>query len=757
MDRKTSKSRPLASITLLVIFMVISLVVPTQIPSVHGAGNMYVDPHNQPVQPKDIVLTYTVKVSGMDSFNGWKIIVKVDQTVLNPKSVSIANSILTGTTEFVNCVNAGANVPTGQPGNLGCDINDFPGTIHSEVVGGRTANGASGLLFTMTFTVVGGTFAPIHISTDCLANTTADCLVHSTIDGEYGTAPGLYPVAQFDWTPPVPREGDKITFNATASRDTNPGLLSHSTGTITFHIVQSAQDFIIAPSSPVTINTIVNSAATQTVTITSTGGYNNVIALTETPAAGIACQLSPTTITGSGSSTLSCSASGVGDYQVTVKGQSGTLIHSTAPITFHVTASPTPDFTISPTTPVSVSTSPGTAGTQTITVTAINGFTSPVSLTATNPSSGLTCQPLPSVTGSGTSTLSCTASSAGDYTVTVTGSSGSLSHQTALITIVVTSSNQADFHIIPSGNTVVNGLTGVVATQIITLAGIGRLNGTINLAVATLPSGLTCQPLYSVTLPRDGTSTLSCSTLTPGDYSLTVTATISGIVSYTWHFGDTTADETTTNPYIDHLYTTGGGITSLIGNFTVILSVSNKFGLRNSVTHVVPVSKKPGHDLSIDNIFSPETDSVSLGTVIHLQVRTKNNGTFVEKGYNLTVIFPNKRFTVNYTGLLAGSDSKLDTFPWPTAGMIPGSYEIAAFVAPVRNATTGAILETNLINNNQTHIIRLYTPLSTSTLSLSMVQSFGVVTVVIAGAVAAWKIVTGRVRRERIRRFEALP
>src|SRR5207302_10191364 len=110
--------------------------------------------------------------------------------------------------------------------------------------------------------------------------------------------------------------------------------------------------------------------------------------------------LIPTNVAGSDNSTLSCSGS-VGSYIVTVTGTSSSLSHS-ATITVTVQ-----DFAISAG-PTSVTVLAGVSGTSTITVTALQGFSGIINLTAgVAPSTGLTCTLTPtSVTSSGTSTLS---------------------------------------------------------------------------------------------------------------------------------------------------------------------------------------------------------------------------------------------------------------------------------------------------------------------------------------------------------------
>jgi hypothetical protein len=99
-----------------------------------------------------------------------------------------------------------------------------------------------------------------------------------------------------------------------------------------------------------------------------------------------------------------------------------------------------PDFTISAS-PAIVTVVTGTAGTSTITVTALNGFNSPVNLGVTTNSTNLTCTLSPTTLtgGSGASTLTCTGSVAGNYLATVTGATETISHSTT-VTFTVSSS-----------------------------------------------------------------------------------------------------------------------------------------------------------------------------------------------------------------------------------------------------------------------------------------------------------------------------
>jgi hypothetical protein len=159
-----------------------------------------------------------------------------------------------------------------------------------------------------------------------------------------------------------------------------------------------------------------------------------MVTLTVSPSAGLTATLGKSTLdltTGFDSTTLTLSASAVGTYTVTVTGMSGTLSHTTAIITLVVT---TPDFTItaSPTLIQNVAQNGGMA-TSTITIAPLGGFNGVVNLAATVNATGLTA----SLSPTSTSILTVTGQTAGSYLVTVTGTSGTITHS-ATVTVTVT-------------------------------------------------------------------------------------------------------------------------------------------------------------------------------------------------------------------------------------------------------------------------------------------------------------------------------
>jgi hypothetical protein len=196
----------------------------------------------------------------------------------------------------------------------------------------------------------------------------------------------------------------------------------------------------------------------------------------------------------------------------------------------------TPDFTIGAA-PSSLTITQGSNGTSTITITSLNGFNSATTLSATGLPSGVTAafstNPVtPPANGSGTSTLTLTASSSattGAATVTITGVSGSTTHSTT-IALTVNAAATPNFTIAasPSSLTVTQGGNGA---STITITSQNSFNSATTLSATGLPSGVTAAfSTNPVTPPANGsaTSTLTLTasaTATTGAATVTVTGT----------------------------------------------------------------------------------------------------------------------------------------------------------------------------------------------------------------------------------------
>src|SRR5205807_1582019 len=136
-------------------------------------------------------------------------------------------------------------------------------------------------------------------------------------------------------------------------------------------------DFTITTSTTsVTVN--VGATSTVTITVAPINGFTGTVTLTTNPSAGLTATVSPGSISGgSGTAILSVSSNSAGNYTVFVNGTSGPDSHNTQMIMVQVV-----DFQISATTPVN--TTPNVAGSSTVTIKAINGFTGTVSLTSSD-------------------------------------------------------------------------------------------------------------------------------------------------------------------------------------------------------------------------------------------------------------------------------------------------------------------------------------------------------------------------------------
>lgn len=190
----------------------------------------------------------------------------------------------------------------------------------------------------------------------------------------------------------------------------------------------------VSPTSQ-TLPSTGGTTGTYTITETATGGFSGTVAYTIT---GLPMGASAT-LTGSNTFTVTAASVAVGTYSFTITGTSTSpsLAHSiTATL---VVSGPNPDFTISAS-PSSQTITRGSSNTYTVTVTKVNGFNGTVNFSVNGTSSRVSARFSPSsVTGAGTSTMTVTVNrraSTGTSTLTIKGTSGSLSHSTP-VTLVI--------------------------------------------------------------------------------------------------------------------------------------------------------------------------------------------------------------------------------------------------------------------------------------------------------------------------------
>src|SRR5207249_598361 len=238
------------------------------------------------------------------------------------------------------------------------------------------------------------------------------------------------------------------------------------------------------------ITTLANVTGTSTVTVAPINGFTGTITFSAgTVPAGCTASFAIAVLS------VTC-GTGVAPFSVTVTGASSGLSRTT---TVSVTVQ---DFSLSAPAITTVAT---VAGTSTVTVTPINGFTGTVSFSAGTVPAGCSA----SFTGAVLS-VTC-ATGVAPFSVTITGTSGALSRTTTVLVTV------QDFALMANPGSLRIGWS-VTRTSTITVNNINGFSGTVALALtATVPTGCTvtlsgsvvsvnCSPVATFTVTVTGTS-----------------------------------------------------------------------------------------------------------------------------------------------------------------------------------------------------------------------------------------------------------
>ena len=329
-----------------------------------------------------------------------------------------------------------------------------------------------------------------------------------------------------------------LTASATAATTTNPVAVT-ITGTSGALTATTAVALTVTPPpsfslSPTTASVSVGqgSNVTDTITVNAQNGFTGSVTLgagglpagvTAAFATNPATNTSVVTFTASGTATVG------GPVTVTINGTSGSL---TASSTISLTVNLAPSFAIAPATGT-LTVVQGNNATDTITVTPSNGFTGGVTLSASGLPSGVTASfsPNPTTTNSSVLTLaaSSTATTGGPLTVTITGTSGTL---TATSTVALTVHVTPGFTLSPSPASVTV-IQGNTASSTLTVTGVGGFASGVTLAVSGLPSGVTAlfatnpatsSSVVTLTASSSATATTSPVTVTIAGTAGTLTA-----------------------------------------------------------------------------------------------------------------------------------------------------------------------------------------------------------------------------------------
>ncbi|MGO9588892.1 MAG: beta strand repeat-containing protein [Candidatus Acidiferrales bacterium] len=333
-----------------------------------------------------------------------------------------------------------------------------------------------------------------------------------------------------------------LAQNATVAGDFNgDGMLDFASpnGTGVYIQLELPGDFTGYPS-PWSRTVVAGANAGYTLIIEPLNGYlGNVTITTGALPTGVTAVFQPTNMisnsNGSVSLTLVTDPTTLpGTYPITLTATSGSLVHS-ATITLVVNAQ-AGDFTGS-IVPGSQTIGGGEVASYAIQVIPINNFIGDVTLSVSGvpPMASASFNPPVVTGGSGSAVLNITAAPStpiGKYVLTLTGTSGSITHSANVIFNV---SSNADFtgKIAPTTAAVVPGARASYTASVIPLNG---FTGNVTVSVSGLPSGATAQVTPSVVMHGSGSASLLINTTasTPlGSYVLTVTGTCGTLVHST--------------------------------------------------------------------------------------------------------------------------------------------------------------------------------------------------------------------------------
>jgi hypothetical protein len=326
-----------------------------------------------------------------------------------------------------------------------------------------------------------------------------------------------------------------LTFTATSTATTGLATvtITGTSGTLTASVtialtVNGAPSFTLAPTAG-TLSVVPGSTATDTINVTAANGFASGVTLTATGLpAGVTASFGTNPATGSSLLTLAATSTATtGPATVTITGTSGSLTAST---TIAVTVNAPPSFTLAPVAAV-LSVTQGASAPDTVNVTAANGFTGSVTLTATGLPAGVTAS-FGTNPATGSSVLTFTAASTattGPATVTITGTSGTL---TASATIALTVNAAPSFTLAPTTGSLSLD-QGASATDTINLTAVNGFTGSVTLTATGLPTGVTASFGTNPTTSSSVITFAATTSAAPGNSTVTITGASGSLSSTT--------------------------------------------------------------------------------------------------------------------------------------------------------------------------------------------------------------------------------
>ena len=441
--------------------------IPLQMQSTNGTSYVLQVPSNPGIVLPGNYWLFALNAQGVPSVAANVMVTlgaPAESFALTPTPATVTTYPGSGTTSTITLADAGGfsgavtlaayGLPTGVTASFGTNPATSSSVVTLAASSSATANTSAVVTITGTSgSLTASTAIALNIGTANCAPTpiipylqvngaswqqTATTTVASGSTVTLGPQPSV--LETWSWTGPngftsanrelqqIPLSSGANTFVATY---TNPsGCSSNQTFVIT---VTGSTGFILSPS-PSSLSLPPGSSVSSTITVGDAGTFSGAVTLAVSGLpTGVTALFDTNPTTSSSVITLIASSSAAaGTSTVTITGTSGSLTASTA-IALTVGSTSATSFTLSPSSS-GLAVNPGSSGTDTVTVAAVNGFSGSVTLAASGLPTGVTASfGTNPTTASSVITLAASSSAAdGTSTVTITGTSGSLTANTAI-------------------------------------------------------------------------------------------------------------------------------------------------------------------------------------------------------------------------------------------------------------------------------------------------------------------------------------
>jgi hypothetical protein len=284
--------------------------------------------------------------------------------------------------------------------------------------------------------------------------------------------------------------------------------------------------------SPSSFTIVAGTSENVTVSVTRSGGFEGLIALTvEGAPNGVSATMTPSPIpngTTSATVTVTALASTVpGTYTITLRATGPGVTAKTATVTLTVAAPPS--FSIGAT-PATQNISQGSTGDVNVAITRSGGFSGAVTLAVQGMPTGMTMATTPNPTTLNAATLTLSvgpAVTAGVHNLTVRGTATGLPDATASVAVTVVL-NEGSFSLSLTPNAL-NITQGLNAQTTVNIARVAPFAGNVTLALEGAPNGITHAFVDNPTGANSSQLTITVGAgVAPGPYNLTVRGTVPG-------------------------------------------------------------------------------------------------------------------------------------------------------------------------------------------------------------------------------------